>query len=188
MPVSFRSTSPDYSGSLKGLPGIPPPCCLLLISRPFDDYRDRVKCQKIDQQEELMRQRMGKVIRRLLLKAGLPLLSSDQWLEANPDLFFNVSLRVSLLDPFPASVEMKLIQGVLLERDPTIKIKAITWNYESSTAFHRSDEDEEYVVQNRIYHLTQSLVLAGISNLACAYKEDNRIKDKSYNTAPLDGN
>jgi hypothetical protein len=189
MPVSFRTLPPVYSGSLKGLPGIPPPFCLLDISRHFDDYRDREKSQKHDREEALLRQRVGKIVRRLMLKAGLPLLSRDQWLQVNQIPFFKVSISLGLLEPFPAFVEMKLIQEVVLERDPTIKIEAITWNYESGTTyFRRSDAGEESVVQNRINYLIQGPILSGIGNLACTYKEDNRVIGLSYNTGPLDEN
>jgi hypothetical protein len=188
MTVTIRQVPPDYSGSLKSIPGIPPPSCHLLITRPFDECTDRQKFQKNLLEERRIEQRVGKIIRRLLLKAGIPVLSTDQWLESNPDLYFKVSISLSLLEPFDASVEMRLIQAVLLARDPTIKIEAVTWEYARNCGFYRIDPDDEYQIQNWIYQLVQSEVRQGIHNLVWAYKSDNHIRDKGYDTGPLNEN
>lgn len=192
MPVSYQPLPPNYSGALKDLAGIPPPFSTINIWCPSDTYRDPQKSQKIDQQEQLTIQRVAKIIRRLLLKAGVPVLGADQWLQENPVLFFKVNISVSILDPFPATVDMKLIQGVLLERDPAIKIDAVTWSYgPTKDHFYRDDEDVEYAIQYQIDNIIRKHVLAGVQSLVYTYKNDNRVNDiqlmdRSYNTGPLD--
>jgi hypothetical protein len=182
----FRLTPPDYTGSLKGLPGIPPPDCVLLISRSNNDFRDLQKSRQHEQTDDVSRRRIEKLIRRLLLKAGLPVFSTQQWLESHRGLYFKVKVSVSVEEPFSATVEFQLIQEVLLSRDPSIKIEAITWRYGPGTVyFRKSDWEEEELIQSRLYYLHQSNILEGVQDLVCAYRRDNQIPHRSYDGRPL---
>jgi hypothetical protein len=183
---TFRQFPPDYSGSLKGLPGIAPPHCFLFIERPGYDVSDRQQRQRHRQEEDVSRRRIEKFIRRLLIKARVPVLSQEQRVQSHPNHYFIVKISLDLTEPFVTSVEMQMTQEVQLARDPAIKINAVTWHYgPMEKYFDSSDQEEEEVIQNRLYQLLQTNVLEGVHKLACSYKYENQIPHRSYNRRPL---
>src|SRR6185369_1869516 len=93
----IRPIPPYHTGTLKGLRGVPSPFFILNISRPLGNPEDKQKSQKHLREEEILRQWGGKIIRRLLLKAGIPLLTIEECREPARIICFKVQIDCSLV-------------------------------------------------------------------------------------------
>jgi hypothetical protein len=114
--------------SLRNLPGVVPPMCSITC---FPDVSlSREKDRERQKEAETHAQRVSKVIRRILVKAGIPIIRSG-WDKPFAPPRFEVQVLYGLVHNKPASfsVEMHLIQEVYLARDPNIKIESVTWKY-----------------------------------------------------------
>jgi hypothetical protein len=190
-----KSFFPDQAGALKGLPGVPLPFCLLHISYPFDEPTPDRKYEFISRQKMTLSRRIEKIIRRLLLKAGIPILSNTVSTVPQNGLSFHVHISISLLHEgiIDYSVRMELIQEVLLARDPAIKIEAVTWGGHPVTGRYRSaEESEEFLVEEITKHIIQVHIRSEVRSLVSNYRYDNQPDeakqieyDRSYDTGPL---
>lgn len=128
---SFRRAafSADQAGSLRDLPGIIPPSCFIITAFP-DQSLSREQNQERMRQAQTQAQRISKIIRRMFVKVGIHIIGPG-WdkLFAPPRFEVQVCYGISPNKPASFSVEMHLIQEVLLARDPNIKIEAVTWKY-----------------------------------------------------------
>jgi hypothetical protein len=192
---SPRPFPPIQWGSLKGLPAIPSPFCVFHIGRSFEGPESTQEYKEISQRNRGIERRIEKIIRRLLLKAGVPFLSSEQ-----PSKFYNammlqVEIDINLLQEnlFSYSVRMQLVEEVLLARDPNIKIEAVTWGSCPVTGYCR--RHEPYAVEEVVDLIIREHIVKDVRSLASSYLSDNepddlkqRESDGRYDTGPLDEN
>ena len=193
---SPRPTFPIQSGSLRGLPGIPSPICLFHITCYFEGPDSKQRYEQISQQERTIRRRIQKIIRRLLLKAGVPLLGKEDRSKSYEGMMFQVDISISLLqeDLLSYSVRMQIIQEVLLARDPNIKIEAVTWDGGSITGYSRRQEVKDfYAVEDIVENSIKEHIVEKVRSLASSYWNDNEPDDMKqmesdgrYDTGPLD--
>jgi hypothetical protein len=68
-------------------------------------------------------------VEKLLKKAGLKVLSEEEWLSApgNPTLSVKINIRKETKRSHIAILETRLEQNVSLERDPSKRLSTITW-------------------------------------------------------------
>lgn len=120
--------SVSQAGALRNLPGIIPPMCFITCF-PNESF-SREKNQESQEESQLHAQRVSKIIRRMFVKVGIPIIRSG-WDKPFAPPRFEVQVRYGVFRNKPASfsVEMHLIQDVLLARDPSTRIEAVTWSY-----------------------------------------------------------
>jgi hypothetical protein len=137
--------------------------------------------------------RIEKIIRRLLLKAGITLLSKEQSSKFYNGMMFQVEIAVNLLQEnlICYSVRMQLIEEVLLARDPNIKIEAVIWGSGSFTGYCR--RPKPYAVEEIVEHIIQEHIAGNVRSLVSSYQIDNEPDDlkqrelaRKYDTGPLD--
>ena len=176
MPI-IRTVPPLQSGSLKGLPGIPLPFCSIHISRIFGDPLSKQN-QECYQKSEIAERRIQKIIKRMLRKSGVPILGKEEWNEPYERPFFKAEISIDLLPQrrMSSSVEMSLIQEVLLVRDSSIKIEAASWRYGPIRSYSTiyDDLDEADSIEYLVERVIRTHIRDGINGFISSYRSDNQ--------------
>ncbi len=212
--ISIRLSPPDQAGAFTGLLRVPHPSCLAHIhesnprlmetSPQLQQAQERL--QDARTLSRVIENRIEKIIRRLLLKLGIPVFAKEDFGKAYDGLFFTIKINIdrSAEGSWSSVVRMEFIQEVLLARDSSIQIEAVTWN---NAPFRREYGELEFtheffarMVEGLGQHELETLRLKwvvnriidenirkGVESFVCAYRRDNPVKrGRSYDTAPLD--